>query len=136
MDPMTRIPRLLEQVKPVLLQLLKSHYVFVFQLPSPLPELWIRCADYKLLDGLLGSADELKRYKAAFLDKERVTASINYYRGGGFFRGWRFKGQEEEEAGKIGYPTLILWVTFPFLLDLFTDSFNLHVLLFSRVRMT
>ena len=69
-------------------QLLKSWYIFFFQLPF-LPELLLQANDYQLIAGAFSgmaidktafSADDLTLYKDAAAKRGALTAMLNYYR--------------------------------------------------------
>ncbi|MBD3882746.1 alpha/beta hydrolase [Phormidium tenue FACHB-886] len=92
-------------------QLLKSSYMFFFQLPV-LPELLLQANDYQLItNALVGmavdksifSAADLEAYKDAAAKRGALTAMLNYYRSAlqsGFLgRQW----------GVLKVPTLLIW---------------------------
>ena len=98
-------------------QLLRSWYMFFFQLPA-IPEWWIRRDDFAALEkmfrqsaraGTFSDAD-MEFYKSALREPGALTATINYYRAnlGGFLRrragGGEFKRQE-----RIRVPTLFIF---------------------------
>lgn len=68
-------------------QLLRSWYMFFFQLPS-VPEWWIRRDDFAGLGKMFRATarpgtfadDEIEFYKSALKEPGALTASINYYR--------------------------------------------------------
>src|SRR5262249_14737034 len=94
-------------------QLLKSWYVFFFQLPL-LPEVVLRAGDYALLDRMLRrtparpgafTADDVRRYKEALARPGALTAALNYYRAA-----FRRVGRENARArSPIPVPTLLIW---------------------------
>jgi pimeloyl-ACP methyl ester carboxylesterase len=94
-------------------QLLKSWYVFFFQLPL-LPEVVLRAGDQALLDRMLRrppvrpgafTADDVRRYKEALARPGALTAALNYYRAG--FRG---VGRQAARArSPVPVPTLLIW---------------------------
>ncbi len=92
-------------------QLLRSSYIFFFQLPN-LPELLIQLDDYRALE--LGFRNlavnqqaftkaDIEAYKNAFAKPGTLTAALNYYRNvfqqGIFAKTW----------GVLDVPTLMLW---------------------------
>lgn len=92
-------------------QLLKSSYIFFFQIPI-LPELLIQVDDYKALESaFLGMAVnksafsqvDLDRYKDAMAKRGALTSAINYYR----------NAFQPEIVGKnwsiLDVPTLMIW---------------------------
>lgn len=92
-------------------QLLRSSYIFFFQLPW-LPELAIQANDFQLLEwSLRGMAvnkaafsdDDIEAYKNAFAKPGTLTAALNYYRNlfrpGLWSRSWRV----------LEMPTLMIW---------------------------
>ncbi|WNZ45547.1 alpha/beta hydrolase [Leptolyngbya boryana CZ1] len=92
-------------------QLLKSWYVFLFQIPY-LPEFLIQFDDYKLLETALKgmavnqevfSAEDINFYKDAFAKRGAATAAINYYRN--IFQA----GILEKKWGILEVPTLMIW---------------------------
>lgn len=93
-------------------QLLKSSYIFFFQIPF-LPELAIQSFDYRLLEEAFTgmainkfafSAADLEAYKQAVAKPGALTAMINYYRANIF--------QPEltsREWSVLQAPTLLIW---------------------------
>jgi pimeloyl-ACP methyl ester carboxylesterase len=91
-------------------QLLRSWYIFFFQLPL-LPELVLGWDDYRAIATALEgmainktafSAEDLEAYKTAAAKRGALTAMLNYYRanmGGSLGRTW----------GKLTVPTLLIW---------------------------
>ncbi len=92
-------------------QLLKSWYIFLFQIPA-LPEFLIQLGDYKALEtAFLGMAvnknaftqADIEQYKNAIAKRGALTATINYYRdafqSGIVGRNW----------GVLNVPTLMIW---------------------------
>jgi pimeloyl-ACP methyl ester carboxylesterase len=94
-------------------QLLRSWYMFFFQLPA-LPEWLFRAGDFALPDRALrhGPArpgaftdEDIRRYKEALARPGAVTAGINYYRAA-----FRHFGQVRRRvAGRVAAPTLLIW---------------------------
>ncbi len=94
-------------------QLMKSWYVFFFQLPR-LPEWLVRRRDFAFLDkifrrdptrpGVFGDED-IRRYKEALSRPGALTAALNYYRAA-FRRGPRRPGCD---VRRVDVPTLLLW---------------------------
>ena len=86
-------------------QLLKSWYMFFFQIPR-LPEWSLQRADFQTmaaaLSDVLTEAD-LDRYRSAWAQPGAITAMLNWYRAA-----LRFPGKSDP-AGRISTPTLILW---------------------------
>jgi len=98
-------------------QLLRSWYIFLFQLPW-LPEALFRAGDFALVRRTLQkgavqknafSAADLEHFRAAFDRPYSITAAINYYRAlmrGGFLR----KSVGSDLLGrKIEAPTMLIW---------------------------
>jgi pimeloyl-ACP methyl ester carboxylesterase len=94
-------------------QLLRSWYVFFFQLPF-LPELIIQSNDYELIgsafvgmaiDKSAFSSQEIEAYKNAAAKRGALTAMLNYYRNAldGLFADNRSQWQV------LNIPTLIIW---------------------------
>jgi pimeloyl-ACP methyl ester carboxylesterase len=93
-------------------QLLRSWYMFFFQLPW-LPELLLRACNYALLERTLRrdpvrpgafTEDDIRRYKKALSKPGALTAGINYYRAS--FRQLR---RMIRETPPIMVPTLLIW---------------------------
>lgn len=92
-------------------QLLKSWYVFFFQVPG-VPEFLIQLNDYKVLESaFLGMAvnknaftkEDIEQYKNALAKRGALTATINYYRNA-------FKsGIIGKNGGVLDVPTLMIW---------------------------
>jgi pimeloyl-ACP methyl ester carboxylesterase len=98
-------------------QLLRSWYMFFFQLPS-LPEWWIRRDDFAALGKMFRTTsrpgtftdEDIAVYKAAAREPGALTASLNYYRAnfGRFFgRGWREREVRTHERVRV--PTLFVF---------------------------
>ncbi|HJQ35134.1 MAG TPA: alpha/beta hydrolase [Pyrinomonadaceae bacterium] len=98
-------------------QLLRSWYMFFFQLPS-LPEWWIRRDDFAALGKMFRTTsrpgtftdEDIAVYKAAAREPGALTASLNYYRAnfGRFFgRGWRDREVKTQERVRV--PTLFVF---------------------------
>lgn len=94
-------------------QLLRSWYVFFFQMPS-VPEWRFRRRHFALLQEALRrpptrpgafTDDDIRLYKEAFARPGALTAAINYYRA--VFRS-RFR-RARDEARLVTVPTLLLW---------------------------
>ncbi|MCU0537990.1 MAG: alpha/beta hydrolase [Hydrococcus sp. Prado102] len=94
-------------------QLLKSWYIFFFQLPF-LPEWSIQSNDYQLIaEALQGMAidkssfskEDIEAYKDAAAKRGALTAMVNYYRN--IFQGLFLDSTKEMEALEI--PTLMIW---------------------------
>jgi pimeloyl-ACP methyl ester carboxylesterase len=93
-------------------QLLKSWYIFFFQLPF-LPELLIQSNDYQLIaEGLqrmvidkstFNQAD-IEAYKDAAAKRGALTAMVNYYRN--IFQGLL---QDSLKQKELEIPTLMIW---------------------------
>lgn len=92
-------------------QLLKSAYIFFFQLPI-VPEVLIQLNDYQALEQAFRgmavnkaafSDEDIEAYKNAFAKRGSLTAALNYYRNvfqqGFFQRSWRV----------LEMPTLMIW---------------------------
>lgn len=97
-------------------QLLRSWYMFFFQLPR-VPEWWMSRDDFAGLDKLFGSTarpgtftgDEIEFYKSALKEPGALTASINYYRANlGRFLARRPKGEIRTHE-RVRVPTLFVF---------------------------
>lgn len=97
-------------------QLLRSWYMFFFQLPR-VPEWWMRRDDFAGLDKLFNSTarpgtfadDEVEFYKSALKEPGALTASINYYRANlGRFLARRPKGEIRTHE-RVRVPTLFVF---------------------------
>jgi epoxide hydrolase 4 len=92
-------------------QLLKSWYIFFFQIPR-LPEFLIQSNNYRMIEtSFKGMAikkdafsdEDINFYKGAFAKQGAVTAAINYYRNA-------FKsGIVEKNWSVLEVPTLMIW---------------------------
>ena len=92
-------------------QLLKSWYIFFFQIPW-LPELLLQANDYELIanafsgmaiDKTAFSAEDLTRYKDAAAKRGALTAMLNYYRNPLQI------GLVDRQWGILKTPTLLIW---------------------------
>jgi pimeloyl-ACP methyl ester carboxylesterase len=98
-------------------QLLRSWYMFFFQLPS-LPEWLIRRDDFARLGRMLRSTsrpgtfsdEDIAVLKSAMREPGALTASINYYRAnlGAFLKG-RFRRDEFTKQERVRVPTLFIY---------------------------
>ena len=87
------------------LQMLKSWYAFLFQLPG-LPERVVRANNWKFLISALPDdliTDERDRYREAWAQPRAMTSMINWYRAS-FRQMWK-----STAASQIWVPTLVLW---------------------------
>jgi epoxide hydrolase 4 len=95
-------------------QLLKSHYMFLFQLPW-LPERMIRRQNFDRVIHGMGwrrppkpySSADLTAYRAAWAQPGALTAMLNWYRA--LFRNPGIVTEILRHKGKIEVPTHILW---------------------------
>jgi epoxide hydrolase 4 len=94
------------------MQLLRSSYVFFFQIPR-LPEGVIRAGDFALLRSVFRrdpvrpgalTAEDIERYIEAIARPEALTASINYYRAL-----LRYPWETREPLQRVGAPVLVIW---------------------------
>ncbi len=92
-------------------QLLRSSYMFLFQLPI-VPEVLIQLGDYKALESaFLGMAvnkaaftqQDIDAYKDAFAKRGALTAALNYYRN--IFK----QGLTRQDWSVLDVPTLMIW---------------------------
>ena len=92
------------------MQLLRSSYVFFFQLPK-LPELLIQASDYQAIEfALKGMAvnksiftpADMEAYKNAASQPGALTAMLNYYRN-------FFTNLKQQDWGVLLVPTLMIW---------------------------
>lgn len=93
-------------------QLLRSFYIFLFQIPG-LPELLLQANDYRLLESAFTgmaidktafSRADLEAYKDAAARRGALTTMLNYYRA-------NFIQSElvSREWGMLDVPTLMIW---------------------------
>ena len=94
-------------------QLIKSWYIFFFQLPG-LPELLLSAGDFDWLDRMLRrppvrpeafDSEDVRRYKQAIARPGALTAALNYYRAA--LRHLYRRPQRDEAP--INAPVLLLW---------------------------
>ena len=92
-------------------QLMRSSYMFLFQLPW-LPELLIQSSDYQAIETALKgmavnksafSKEDLSAYKDAAAKRGAMTAMLNYYRN--IFA----QGMLRQDWGILQVPTLMIW---------------------------
>jgi epoxide hydrolase 4 len=92
-------------------QLLKSSYMFLFQLPV-LPEMLLQAGDYQAIEnGLKGMAvnksaftpADIEAYKDAAAKRGALTAALNYY------RNMLQQGMTNPNWGVLNVPTLMIW---------------------------
>jgi pimeloyl-ACP methyl ester carboxylesterase len=94
-------------------QLVKSWYIFFFQLPS-LPEAMLRADDWRLVvqmlqrSGLPGifTEEDIEAYRCAWWQKDAMTSMLNWYRA--VFR-TVLKGSQNASMRRVSVPTLMLW---------------------------
>ncbi len=93
-------------------QLLRSWYIFFFQLPL-LPELWLKSNNYELIGRLFSdmavdksafSTEDIQAYKDAAAQPGALTAMINYYRN-------IFNNRLKKDLvnSQLEIPTLMIW---------------------------
>jgi pimeloyl-ACP methyl ester carboxylesterase len=91
-------------------QLMRSWYVFFFQIPV-LPELILQASDYQAISTALTamandkstfSPEDIEAYKNAAAKRGALTAMINYYRNG-------FDNMLRQEWTLLTVPTLMIW---------------------------
>lgn len=94
-------------------QLLRSWYVFFFQLPW-LPEAMIRAGDFGVIEQSLRHGtvtpgaftdDDVRRYKRALSQSGALSSAVNYYRAG--FR--HLMAGPRQPVETIRVPTLVIW---------------------------
>lgn len=92
-------------------QLMRSSYMFLFQLPW-LPEFMIQSSDYQAIENALKgmavnksafSKEDLEAYKDAAAKRGAMTAMLNYYRN--IFG----QGMLSQNWGILQVPTLMIW---------------------------
>lgn len=92
-------------------QLLRSSYMFLFQLPW-LPEIIIQSGDYRAIEAALKgmainkstfSQEDIEAYKDAAAKRGAMTAMLNYYRN--FFQ----QGMLKQNWDVLEIPTLMIW---------------------------
>ena len=99
-------------------QLLRSWYMFFFQIPR-LPEWLISRQDFKAIERTLNkvtrknsfSAEDIERYKEAARQPGALTGAINYYRANVFGRLFapKRKGEGKASNGRVRVPTLFIF---------------------------
>lgn len=99
-------------------QLLRSWYMFLFQLPA-LPEWWARRDDFAALEKMFRQTarpgtfrdEDIEVYKAAAREPGALTAGINYYRANLRTLLLRRFGGDREAAGRerVRVPTLFIF---------------------------
>ena len=94
------------------MQLLRSSYIFFFQIPR-LPEKVIRAGDFALLRAVLGrdpvqseafAAEDIERYVEAIARPGALTATLNYYRAL-----LRKPGETRALLQRVEAPVLVIW---------------------------
>jgi epoxide hydrolase 4 len=94
------------------MQLLRSSYIFFFQIPR-LPEKVIRAGDFALLRSVLGrdpvqseafAAEDIERYVEAMAQPGALTATLNYYRAL-----LRKPGETQALLQRVEAPVLVIW---------------------------
>jgi len=94
------------------MQLLRSSYIFFFQIPR-LPEKVIRAGDFALLRSVLGrdpvqseafAAEDIERYVEAIARPGALTATLNYYRAL-----LRKPGETRALLQRVEAPVLVIW---------------------------
>jgi epoxide hydrolase 4 len=94
------------------MQLLRSSYMFFFQIPR-LPEEVIRAGDFALLRSALGrdpvrpgalTAEDIERYIEAIARPGALTATINYYRAL-----LRYPGQTRALLQRVEASVIVIW---------------------------
>lgn len=92
-------------------QLLRSSYIFFFQLPI-IPELLLQAGDYRLIGEMFSRGvidkstfkpEDLETYKNAVAKRGALTAMLNYY------RNILHSGFTPRKWDKITVPTLLIW---------------------------
>ncbi|CAG8440411.1 8105_t:CDS:2 [Funneliformis mosseae] len=119
-NPVSTITNSWQLLQPCIDQALKSFYVFIFMMPSPIAETWFSLKDFEMHERILKSIpneaiteEEINIYKAAFCANNNacLTGGLNYYRSQaarGFFEDQKRRGIKQ--PGFIGIPTLVIWV--------------------------
>ena len=91
-------------------QLLRSWYIFFFQLPW-LPEIFLQAWDYKLIDRIFTNmainksaftSDDIEAFKNAAARRGALTAMVNYYRN-------LFTNILKQDWSLLQVPTLMIW---------------------------
>ena len=94
------------------MQLLRSSYVFFFQIPR-LPEKVIRAGDFALLRSVFRrdpvrpgafTAEDIERYAGAMAQPGALTATLNYYRAL-----LRYPGESRALLKRVEAPVLVIW---------------------------
>jgi pimeloyl-ACP methyl ester carboxylesterase len=96
-------------------QMLKSWYMFVFQLPS-LPELVVKAANWRILMAAMPNhltEPQRQRYRQAWAQPGAMTAMINWYRASLRRSGGRRRASSGGPRGAAGarvrVPALLIW---------------------------
>jgi epoxide hydrolase 4 len=98
-------------------QLLRSWYMFFFQLPV-IPEWWIRRGDFAGLEEMFRktarpgtfSDEDVRVLKSALKEPGALTAAVNYYRANfGSFIGRSFRRGEFTKQERVRVPTLFIF---------------------------
>lgn len=117
--PKSTMETLRTAFEPVFSQMLKSYYIYIFQLPTPFGRSFIGIRDWffqsLIIKGIKTATDddaEIYKAAAAYAPADDPTPAIDhaieYYRHGAAHEGWRFGNSED---GMIGYPVKVLWVS-------------------------
>jgi pimeloyl-ACP methyl ester carboxylesterase len=94
------------------MQLLRSSYMFFFQIPR-LPEAVIRAGDFALLRSVFRSdpvqpevftAEDIEQYIGALVRPGALTATLNYYRAL-----LRYPGETRALLQRVEAPVLVIW---------------------------
>ncbi|KAM3584784.1 Epoxide hydrolase 4, variant 2 [Umbelopsis sp. WA50703] len=117
--PRTTIATLRAAFASVFAQLLKSYYVYIFQLPTPIARTLISIRDWISISSLvkaikINKNEDVDIFKAAAsytLPEDSTFAldhAVEYYRHGAVMGEWKVGNSED---GIVEYPVLVLWVS-------------------------
>ncbi|CAI2180325.1 8736_t:CDS:2 [Funneliformis geosporum] len=118
-NPISTITNSWKSLQPCFDQALKSFYVGIFMMPSPIGETWFSIKDFEIYEKILKTLpsetmteEDINLHKAVFCanDLACLTGGLNYYRSNaarGFFEDQKRRGIKQ--PGFIGIPTLVIW---------------------------
>ncbi|CAI2180489.1 8934_t:CDS:2 [Funneliformis geosporum] len=119
-NPISTITNSWKSLQPCFDQALKSFYVGIFMMPSPIGETWFSIKDFEIYEKILKTLpsetmteEDINLHKAVFCanDLACLTGGLNYYRSNaarGFFEDQKRRGIKQ--PGFIGIPTLVIWL--------------------------
>jgi pimeloyl-ACP methyl ester carboxylesterase len=135
------LPAYRDMIRSHPIQLLKSGYIFFFQLPW-LPEVMFRTRKYALIERTFRGVDpvwmdqnDIRKYKEACAQPGALRAMLGWYRAN-FWRGAKLEPRSPYHHLEISVPTCVIWgERDPFLdcrlnepLDQYVPDFRIHYL--------